>query len=474
MSEETSHTNGHTDTVMDDASDVQASAGPTAEELKTEGNTFYKAGKYALAVQSYTKALDLDESNVAVLGNRAAALMLLGDFEKALQDSLKADTLAPGVAKTQNRIAQAQAQLQLVHQAQQFIEQKNPGMSLHLLDRLQKSLAPSATIPRQWQRLRAEALFQRGDIEQAGKYASDILRYDRTDVDALVLRGRVMYIQGDCQTAVNHFQEALRLDPDKSIARTLFKRAKALEAAKSAGNAKFKVGKMAEAEALFTEALAIDEENQGTNAKLYSNRATCRLRLKKYDAALEDCEQALALDSAYKKPLITRAKVFIAQERYQEAVDILKEASEQSPNDETIDRELRSAELELAKSKRKNYYKILGIEKDAGDSEIKKAYRKAALVNHPDKNPDDPEAEARFKDVGEAYAILSDPQKKYQYDSGADLEQPGMGGMGGGMGGMDPNDIFRMFAQQQGGGGGFSGFGHGSGHGGGGHAFHGF
>ncbi|ORY82132.1 cysteine string protein [Protomyces lactucae-debilis] len=471
MPEDATHTNGNTEPIVQDG--PAEVSGPTAEEHKAEGNTFYKAGKYALAVQSYTKALD-QGPNAAILGNRAAASMLLGDFQRALQDSLEADALAPGVPKTQSRIAQAQAQLQLVHQAEQFIEQKNPGMSLHLLDRLQKSLAPSATIPRLWQRLRGEALFQRGDIEQAGKYASDILRYDRRDVDALVLRGRMMYIQGDTQTAINHFQEALRLDPDKTIARTLFKRAKALEAAKSAGNAKFKLGKMAEAEGLFTEALAIDEENRGTNAKLYSNRATCRLRLKKYDAALEDCDKAVALDPAYQKPLVTRAKIFMAQEKYQEAVDILKEASESSPNDETLERELRAAELELAKSKRKNYYKILGIEKDASDSEIKKAYRKAALINHPDKNPDDPEAEARFKDVGEAYAILSDADKKYQYDSGADLEQGGMGGMGGGMGGMDPNDIFRMFAQQQGGGGGFGGFaGHGRGHGGG-HGYHGF
>lgn len=59
---------------------------------------------------------------------------------------------------------------------------------------------------------------------------------DRTDVDALVLRGRVMYIDRDHTTAINHFQEALRLDPDKSIARTLFKKAKALEAAESVGN----------------------------------------------------------------------------------------------------------------------------------------------------------------------------------------------------------------------------------------------
>ena len=114
----------------------------------------------------------------------------------------------------------------------------------------------------------------------------------------------------------------------------------------------------------------------------------------------------------------------------------------------------------MKKSQRKDYYKILGLAKTATDSEIKKAYRKLALQLHPDKNPDDEKAEARFKEVGEAYTILSDPQKKSMFDSGADLE----GGMGGGFsgGGVDVNDIFaQMFAGMASDGGGMGGFPHG-------------
>lgn len=119
---------------------------------------------------------------------------------------------------------------------------------------------------------------------------------------------------------------------------------------------------------------------------------------------------------------------------------------------------LRKAELELKKSQRKDYYKILGLTKTATETEIKKAYRKLALQFHPDKNPGDEKAEARFKEIGDAYAILSDSEKKARYDSGADLE--GMGGMGGFPGGgVDVNDIFaQMFGGGMGGGmgGGFS------------------
>ena len=67
-----------------------------------------------------------------------------------------------------------------------------------------------------------------------------------------------------------------------------------------------------------------------------------------------------------------------------------------------------------------DYYAVLGLEKTAGAEQIKKAYRKLALKYHPDKNPDDKKAEERFKEITEAYAVLSDPEKKQQYDQFGD------------------------------------------------------
>ncbi len=69
----------------------------------------------------------------------------------------------------------------------------------------------------------------------------------------------------------------------------------------------------------------------------------------------------------------------------------------------------------MAEQKR-DYYEVLGIAKNAGDSEIKKAYRVLAKKYHPDMNPGDKEAEKKFKEASEAYAILSDPEKRKQYD----------------------------------------------------------
>ena len=113
---------------------------------------------------------------------------------------------------------------------------------------------------------------------------------------------------------------------------------------------------------------------------------------------------------------------------------------------------------------KKDFYEILGIDKSATEAEIKKAYRKKAIEFHPDKNPGDAAAEENFKKAAEAYEVLSDPQKKAQYDRfGHQAFESGNGGGGFSGGGMNMDDIFSQFGDIFGGGSSFGGFGGGGG-----------
>ena len=89
---------------------------------------------------------------------------------------------------------------------------------------------------------------------------------------------------------------------------------------------------------------------------------------------------------------------------------------------------------------KRDYYEVLSVDRGASEAEIKKAYRRVAMKYHPDRNPDDPEAENKFKEASEAYEILSDNQKRAAYDqyghAGVDPQMGGgAGGGGGGSGG---------------------------------------
>ena len=104
---------------------------------------------------------------------------------------------------------------------------------------------------------------------------------------------------------------------------------------------------------------------------------------------------------------------------------------------------------------KRDYYEVLGVEKNASAEDIKKAYRKKAIQYHPDKNPGDKEAEEKFKEAAEAYDVLSDPQKRARYDQ---FGHAGMSGQGGfSSGGFSMEDIFSQFGDIFGGafGGGF-------------------
>ncbi|EPS42888.1 hypothetical protein H072_3227 [Dactylellina haptotyla CBS 200.50] len=472
------------------SNDASASTPGTidAETCKDLGNEYFKQKNYSSAIAEYTKAISAAPANATYFNNRAAAFMSNGDYQMALEDCREANRLQPGADKTILRMSRVltslgrpdealdlldkaskkistsdrnvpQQMLAHIKSAESSLASGSGSMTLFALDRAEKYLGVGCEIPKRWRLMRAEANLKIGNVNSLGEAQNvvmSLLRQNPKDPDALVMRGRILYAQGENSKAAQHFQEALRCDPDMKEARVYLKRARELEKKKEMGNDAFKRGNYENARVLYSEALEVDPENKGTNSKIFQNRAMTLMKLKCYDEAISDCDSALKLDPTYIKARRTRAKILGQAGKWEDAVRELRSLYESNPQDGTLPKEIRQAELELKKSLRKDYYKILGIEKDATEHQIKKAYRQMAIKWHPDKNPDNPEADARFKDIGEAYETLSDAHKRDRYDRGLDIESDpsemfGGGGMGGGI---DPSVLFAAM----GGGGGGGGF----------------
>lgn len=470
-----------------------------AEACKEAGNKYYKAKQYDQAIEEYTKAIDADPKSATYLSNRAAAFMAANQYGMALDDCKQAEDLEPDNVKILQRLAKiytslgrpqeallaldriqppvsakdrqpAVSMLSHVQQAEESLQSGTSGsLAIHALDMAERGLGYTVQVPRKWKLLRGEAYLKMGsenNLGEAQNVAMSLLRANGADPDALVLRGRALYAQGENEKAIQHFRQAIQCDPDYKDAIKYLRLVRELDKMKEEGNAHFKAGRYQQAVDIYTSALEVDPLNKGTNSKILNNRAMCYTKLNDFSAAIQDADKAIQLDPAYTKAKKTRAKALGESGDWEEAVRAYKSIEEQSPNDPTIAKDIRNAELELKKSKRKDYYKILGIGKDATDTEIKKAYRKLAVVHHPDKNPGDQDAEDRFKEIQEAHETLIDPQKRQRYDSGVDLMEPGegFGGFPGGMGGMggaggmqiDPEMLFNMFGGGGRGGGGFS------------------
>lgn len=284
---------------------------PPKEELdgeayKQAGNKFFKQKEYIKSVEQYSKAIECEPQNGTFLSNRAAAYMLAGKFREALADCIMSDRYSPNNPKTLLRMARIQTALgrpedaietydrihptpaakdrapatqmyQHLKSARQSVQSGTSGsMTLFALDRAESGLGPGVDAPKEWKILRGEANLKMGtphSLAEAQNVAMGLLRQNQQDSDALVLRGRILYTQGDNAKAAAHFQEALRCDPDMKQARISLKRARELDRKKADGNEAFKKGDFDKAKELYSQALGVDPENKGTNAKIYQNRA---------------------------------------------------------------------------------------------------------------------------------------------------------------------------------------------------------
>ena len=308
----------------------------------------------------------------------------------------------------------AERMLRYITQAEDALrDDKGGSMVVICIDKARQQLGSNVKQPRKWTLMVAEAQLKMGNSNGYGKahdFAISMLRENRQDPDALLLRARAYYGQGDNEQALKYLKECLNLDPDSKAALKLFRMLQKLTRTKNEGNAAFKAKDYQKAVQLYTQGLVIDPNNKDTNSKLRQNRAQAHLALKNYNDAIEDCTEALRLDPSYTKAFRIRAKAYGAAGDWEEAVRDYKSVAESNPGEKGIHEDIRHAEWELKKSKRKDYYKILGVSKDASEQELKKAYRRLAIQYHPDKNRDGEGNDEKFKELGEAYEILIDPQ----------------------------------------------------------------
>lgn len=283
--------------------------------------------------------------------------------------------------------------------------------------------------------LKVKLLLAEKDYSSAISESGFILKEDENNLEALLLRGRGYYYLADHDVALRHFQKGLRLDPEHSeLKKAYFGLKNLLKKSKSAED-NVKKGKLRLAVEDFKAALALDPNHLAHNVHLHLGLCEVLVKLGRGKDAITSCNEALNIDGELIDALVQRGEAKLLTEDWEGAVEDLKSAAQKSPQDMNIREAFMRAEKALKMSKRKDWYKILGVSRMASISDIKRAYKKLALQWHPDKNVENrEEAEAKFREIAAAYEVLSNEEKRTRYDRGEDIEDMGGGGGGGGGG----------------------------------------
>ena len=182
-----------------------------------------------------------------------------------------------------------------------------------------------------------------------------------------------------CRTYRRHFGEALKYDPDFKAAKTEFSKVKEYDRKRNRAQGAAQEQRWADAESAFGEALHVDMRHRAGNRGLWQGLGEARYQQAKHDAAIEAFRAVLSLSGGSDETASAWViRSLLAAERWQEAVTQARESVNQFQQSHELRGLLGEAEKRLKMSLRKDYYKLLGVEKHAGDREIKSAYRQLA------------------------------------------------------------------------------------------------
>ncbi|GMK57774.1 hypothetical protein CspeluHIS016_0406080 [Cutaneotrichosporon spelunceum] len=501
--------------------------GRTAAEAAADGNRLLATGSYSDAARAYTEAIASDPSyanyykrataylsmgrNSAALADFDAILKMNPDFSQAhfqkakiyAQDgafddaarelnALKKSKRDETSGELARNVASAQAGLKA---AKADAGRKKWDSCVEHATRAIKVGSNSEEL----RELRARCETERGNVE--GAYA-DLSRLATLNPSSQELRVRLAHLAFffiDPATAVAELKKCLHYDPDSKVCKPLHKKMRAFDrdlvkarnfsASDKHSDARRIItlmrgeeGLMARFDKLLEDSEAagaiptqFDARKGSTRLELYS--LACRAIVDANDTSKlgsQWCEALLSLDDTNEAALVHRGEKLLKAEKWEEAVAAFQAAFEKSGrSSQDIMQRLQKAERLLKVSKRKDYYKVLGVSRDADERTVKKAFRKAAKENHPDIGG----SEEKMAAINEAYEVLSDTELRQRYDNGDDPNDPS-GGQGQGNpfahhgGGGMPFFFQQAFQGGGGGGGGFPGGGFPGGGGGGGQKFH--
>ncbi|XP_075433756.1 dnaJ homolog subfamily C member 3-like [Ascaphus truei] len=421
------------------------------------GRKLLAAGQLAEALSHYHSAVDGDPKNYLTYYKRAAVYLAMGKFRSALPDlsraiDLKPDFMAARLQRGNILLKQgdiqearedfeavllsspendeAKAQLGRVKEVEGGLEEawaaydrEDYGGTIDLLERVIEFSPwdPSA------RELRSECYLQVGDLSRAVQDLKPTTKLRNDNRAAFLKLSQLYYNMGEHGESLSHVRECLKLDQDDKECFSHYKQVKKLSRQLESAE-EFVQEKRYEAAIEKYEAAMKTEPG----VQIYSKRAKerichCLSRSQRTEEAVTICSEAHQADPRNPLILRDRAEAYIQREEYERAVEDFQQAKELDGENEEIKEGLERSQKLLKQSRKRDYYKILGVKRNANKQEVIKAYRKLAQQWHPDNfqsEEEKREAEKKFIDIAAAKEVLTDPEMRQKVDAGEDPLDP--------------------------------------------------
>ena len=406
------------------------------------GATYLSIGRNAQASADFDRALRINPDFEGALLQRARIKAKNGEWIQARDDYHKAGkTSSQEVVDLEE--AQRSAALAVKAEEQNDWEScvSHAGVAI---------MTASTALP--LRRLRAKCRFERGEVQEGVNDLNHVLQLDPGSLEPYTqISGMLFYSVKDTGKGVEKASECLRSDADFEPCKKLRKREKQLlkglhqvtslmdsrqfnSASKLLAGAGEDVGLLAEINhdvKEFTESNFIHPKApQGLYAGFVERACECFVEMKSPQRAAPFCAETLTFNPASLHGLLYQSQKHVEAEDFDAAMSTLQTAKEHHPGSQTVRQKLQEVQVLLKRSKSKDYYKVLGVNRDADDRTIKRAYRNLVRQHHPDKSAKvgsgltKEQLEKKTAQINEAYEVLSDPELRAQFDRGEDPNDP--------------------------------------------------
>ncbi|XP_068124030.1 dnaJ homolog subfamily C member 3 [Hyperolius riggenbachi] len=424
------------------------------------GKKLLAAGQLADALSHFHSAIDGDPDNYLAYYRRATAYLAMGKSKAAIPDLSRVIELKPDFTSArlqrgqlllkQGKLDEAKEDFEKVLNSNPSDQEKSKAtIQLAKSDEIQRYRSQGIAAYNQrdyataeslldivletcvWdaeiRELRAECYINQGepgkaitDLKAASKLKSD-------NTGAFYKVSRIYYELGDHDLSLSEIRECLKLDPDHKDCFAHYKQVKKLNKQIQSAEELIQQGRYEDAVGKYEAVVKTEPNVPYYTALVQERKCHCYAKNQQSSDAIRECTEFLQKEPGSVNALKDRAEAYIQEEKYEEAIRDYETAQQHSENDKEIKESLEKAQRLLKQSQKRDYYKILGVKRNAKKQEIIKAYRKLAQQWHPDNFQDEEEkkkAEKKFIDIASAKEVLTDPEKRSRFDAGEDPLDP--------------------------------------------------